>query len=58
VILGDNIIERNIQRAADAFRAQARGARILLKRPGPGALRGPVLRGPRVTVSSSSRAAH
>jgi glucose-1-phosphate thymidylyltransferase len=31
VILGDNIIEGNIRRAADAFRAQARGAKILLK---------------------------
>jgi len=32
VVLGDNIIERNIQRAADAFRCQERGAKILLKR--------------------------
>jgi glucose-1-phosphate thymidylyltransferase len=31
VILGDNIIEKNIRRAADQFRAQANGARILLK---------------------------
>jgi glucose-1-phosphate thymidylyltransferase len=31
VILGDNIIERNILEAADAFRAQECGARILLK---------------------------
>jgi glucose-1-phosphate thymidylyltransferase len=31
VILGDNIIERNIREAVDGFRAQERGARILLK---------------------------
>jgi glucose-1-phosphate thymidylyltransferase len=31
VILGDNIIERNIRDAVDAFGAQPRGARILLK---------------------------
>jgi glucose-1-phosphate thymidylyltransferase len=31
VILGDNIIERSIREAADAFRAQERGAKILLK---------------------------
>ncbi len=31
VILGDNIIEKDIKAAADAFRQQARGARILLK---------------------------
>ncbi len=31
VILGDNIIEGNIVRAADVFRKQQRGARILLK---------------------------
>ena len=50
VILGDNIIERNIQRAADAFRAQARGAKILLKRVSdPERFGVPVLRGSRVT---------
>src|SRR5204863_6677984 len=32
VILGDNIIERNVRRAADAFRKQPLGAKILLKR--------------------------
>lgn len=32
VILGDNIIERNIREAADAFRAQEKGARVLLKK--------------------------
>lgn len=31
VILGDNIIETNICRAAEAFRTQGRGARIILK---------------------------
>lgn len=31
VILGDNIIEKNIRAAADAFRRQERGAKILLK---------------------------
>src|SRR5689334_6793127 len=31
VVLGDNIIEGSIRQAADEFRAQERGARILLK---------------------------
>jgi glucose-1-phosphate thymidylyltransferase len=31
VMLGDNIIERNIRKAVDAFRLQKAGARILLK---------------------------
>ena len=31
VVLGDNIIESSIRAAADAFRAQSHGARILLK---------------------------
>jgi glucose-1-phosphate thymidylyltransferase len=31
VILGDNIVEKDIRNAADAFRAQSRGAKILLK---------------------------
>ncbi|MCM8760838.1 MAG: sugar phosphate nucleotidyltransferase [Candidatus Omnitrophica bacterium] len=31
VILGDNIVERSIKRHVDAFRAQGRGARILIK---------------------------
>jgi glucose-1-phosphate thymidylyltransferase len=31
VVLGDNIIEKSIRAAADAFRTQQRGARILLK---------------------------
>lgn len=45
VILGDNVIERNIQRAAEAFRRQERGAKILLKRvPDPQRFGVPVLR--------------
>lgn len=31
VVLGDNIIERNIRLAADEYRAQGRGAKIMLK---------------------------
>ncbi|HTA41388.1 MAG TPA: sugar phosphate nucleotidyltransferase [Bryobacteraceae bacterium] len=31
VVLGDNIIEKNIRAAVDSFRAQEKGARILLK---------------------------
>ncbi len=31
VVLGDNLIEGNIREAADAFRSQSHGARILLK---------------------------
>src|SRR4029077_12895295 len=31
VILGDNIIQKNVRDAADAFARQAKGARILLK---------------------------
>jgi glucose-1-phosphate thymidylyltransferase len=49
VVLGDNIIERNIQRAADAFRRQECGAKILLKRVSdPQRFGVPVLRGGRV----------
>jgi glucose-1-phosphate thymidylyltransferase len=49
VILGDNIIERNIQRAAAAFRRQERGAKILLKRvPDPQRFGVAMLRGKRV----------
>ncbi len=32
VVLGDNIIERNIRQAAEEYRAQGNGAKILLKR--------------------------
>ncbi|NTW17371.1 MAG: NTP transferase domain-containing protein, partial [Syntrophaceae bacterium] len=31
VVLGDNIIEKNIRKAVDAFRRQKNGARIMLK---------------------------
>src|SRR6058998_91094 len=31
VILGDNLIERNVVRAAESFRAQSSGAKIILK---------------------------
>lgn len=49
VILGDNIIEGNIVRAADAFRAQQRGARILLKEvKDPQRFGVPILEGDRV----------
>src|SRR6201984_3407442 len=49
VILGDNLIERNIQRAAQAFRAQPRGAKILLKQvPDPQRFGVAVLNGKRV----------
>ena len=49
VILGDNIIERNIVHAADAFRAQLKGAKILLKEvKDPQRFGVPVLEGDRV----------
>jgi len=49
VILGDNLIERNIQRAAQAFRSQPRGAKILLKQvPDPQRFGVAVLNGKRV----------
>jgi glucose-1-phosphate thymidylyltransferase len=32
VVLGDNIIERNIRKAADEYRSQGKGAKILLKK--------------------------
>jgi glucose-1-phosphate thymidylyltransferase len=49
VILGDNVIQRNVRRAADAFRKQPRGAKILLKRvPDPQRFGVPLLRGKRV----------
>jgi glucose-1-phosphate thymidylyltransferase len=50
VILGDNIIEKNIRKAADAFRRQPTGAKILLKKvPDPQRFGVPELRGNRVT---------
>jgi glucose-1-phosphate thymidylyltransferase len=49
VILGDNIIEGNIARAADAFRNQREGAKILLKEvKNPQRFGVPVLEGNRV----------
>ncbi|HJU05904.1 MAG TPA: sugar phosphate nucleotidyltransferase [Nitrospiraceae bacterium] len=49
VVLGDNIIERNILRAATAFRNQSAGARILLKEvKDPQRFGVPVLDGDRV----------
>ncbi len=51
VILGDNIIERNIVRAAEAFRKQAQGAKILLKEvKDPQRFGVPVLNGKRVVT--------
>jgi glucose-1-phosphate thymidylyltransferase len=49
VVLGDNIIERNIVRAAEAFQSQKIGAKILLKEvEDPQRFGVPVLRGNRV----------
>lgn len=49
VILGDNILERNIAAAADAFRRQERGAKILLKRvPDPERFGVPEIEGDRI----------
>jgi glucose-1-phosphate thymidylyltransferase len=49
VVLGDNIIERNISRAAQAFREQKVGAKILLKEvKNPQRFGVPVLNGDRV----------
>ena len=49
VVLGDNIIEGNIRAAAEAYRAQNRGAKILLKKvPDPQRFGVPELNGERV----------
>ena len=49
VVLGDNIIQGNIRAAADAYREQAGGAKILLKRvPDPQRFGVPQLDGPRI----------
>ena len=49
VVLGDNIIERNIQRAADRFRRQPSGGKLLLKKvPDPERFGVPQLRGDKV----------
>jgi glucose-1-phosphate thymidylyltransferase len=49
VVLGDNIIERNVRKAAEAFRNQKEGAKILLKEvPDPQRFGVPELKGDRV----------
>jgi glucose-1-phosphate thymidylyltransferase len=49
VVLGDNIIEKNIRRAVETFRKQKRGAKILLKEvPDPQRFGVPELRGDQV----------
>jgi glucose-1-phosphate thymidylyltransferase len=49
VLLGDNIIEKNIRKAADAFAAQKEGAKILLKEvTDPSRFGVPELRGDRI----------
>ncbi|MFY9167735.1 MAG: sugar phosphate nucleotidyltransferase [Desulfomonilia bacterium] len=49
VVLGDNIIEKNIIQAVDAFRRQGEGARILLKEvPDPERFGVPVFEGDRI----------
>ncbi len=58
VILGDNIIEGNIARAADAFRTQQQGAKILLKDvKDPQRFGVPILEGDRV-VKIEEKPAH
>jgi glucose-1-phosphate thymidylyltransferase len=49
VILGDNIVERSIRPAVEAYAAQPEGARILLKEvPDPGRFGVPVMAGDRI----------
>ncbi len=49
VVLGDNIIEKNIRKAAENFRRQKEGAKILLKEvPDPQRFGVPELRGDRI----------
>lgn len=51
VMLGDNIIERNVVGAVNAFRCQDRGAKILLKEvPDPGRFGVPCLEGDRIVA--------
>jgi glucose-1-phosphate thymidylyltransferase len=58
VILGDNIIERNIMQAAEAFRKQQKGAKILLKEvKDPQRFGVPILEGDRV-VKIEEKPAH
>jgi len=49
VVLGDNIIEKNVRKAVEAFREQKEGARILLKEvPDPQRFGVPVFEGDRI----------
>jgi glucose-1-phosphate thymidylyltransferase len=49
VVLGDNIIEKNIRKAVDAFRKQKDGARIMLREvPDPQRFGVPVFEGDRI----------
>jgi len=49
VVLGDNIIEKNIRKAVEAFRQQKEGAKILLKEvPDPSRFGVPELKGRRI----------
>src|SRR5512136_2835217 len=49
VVLGDNIIEKNFREAAEAFRRQQEGAKILLKEvPDPHRFGVPELKGDRI----------
>jgi len=49
VVLGDNIIEKNIRRAVEAFQRQEKGAKILLKEvPDPERFGVPVFEGERI----------
>jgi glucose-1-phosphate thymidylyltransferase len=49
VVLGDNLIEKNIRRAVETFRRQKEGAKILLKEvPDPQRFGVPELRGDRI----------
>jgi glucose-1-phosphate thymidylyltransferase len=51
IVLGDNIIEKNIRKAADAFAAQKEGAKILLKEvPDPWRFGVPELKGDRIVA--------
>ena len=50
VVLGDNVIEGNVRGAADDYRTQGKGAKILLKKvPDPNRFGVPVIDGNRVT---------
>jgi len=50
VVLGDNLIEKNIRKAVKAFQRQKEGAKILLKKvPDPQRFGVPMLKGDRIT---------